>query len=202
MKSDTKLVVSKVCVCRLAIIRKFLAHSMAHAASLLVENLDPLKQLSINYGVLDLACGCGRNGLELAKYDIPVTFADCDEVKLSAISATLEQEKLPGNTWLVDLEKSESDPLAQKKFDACLVFNYLYRPGLESIRDAVISGGLIYYETFTLDNRQFGRPNNLSYLLFPNELKDVFKGWEILHYFEGELCSPRRAVANIIARKP
>ncbi len=66
----------------------------------------------------------------------------------------------------------------------------------------ITPGGLIYYETFTKDNRKFGRPNNADYLLHPNELKDAFKGWEILHYFEGELSVPARAVANIIARKP
>lgn len=175
---------------------------MTHAASVLVENLDLLKQLSINSCVLDLACGCGRNGLAVAKLDIPVTFADYDEAKLSTITTRLEQEKLPGHTWLVDLENAESDPLAQKKVDACLVFNYLYRPALKSIRDMVSSGGLIYYETFTLDNRKFGRPNNPAYLLCPNELKEAFKGWEILHYFEGELPNPARAIANIIARKP
>jgi tellurite methyltransferase len=175
---------------------------MIHAARVLVENLDLLKQLSTRYGVLDLACGWGRNGLALAKLGIPVTFADSDEEKLGAISRRLEQEKLPGCTWRIDLENAESDPLAQMKIDACLVFNYLHRPGLKSIRDMIIPGGLIYYETFTNDNRKFGRPNNPDYLLHPNELKKAFKGWEILHYFEGELSIPTRAVANIIARKP
>lgn len=175
---------------------------MTHAASLLVENLDLLKQLSIDSCVLDLACGYGRNGLALARLDIPVTFADHDEAKLRAISTTLEQEKLPGQTWLVDFENAESDPLTQKKVDVCLVFNYLYRPRLKSIRDMITPGGLIYYETFTMDNRKFGRPNNPAYLLAPNELKEAFKGWEILHYFEGELSLPTRAIANIIARKP
>jgi SAM-dependent methyltransferase len=175
---------------------------MTHAARVLVENLDLLNQLSTRYGVLDLACGCGRNGLALAKLGIPVIFADSDQEKLGAISRRLEQEKLPGRTWLVDLENAESDPLAQMEVDACLVFNYLYRPGVKSIRDMITPGGLIYYETFTKDNRQFGRPNNPDYLLHPNELKNAFKGWEILHYFEGELSIPARAVANIIARKP
>lgn len=175
---------------------------MTHAARVLVENLDLLKQFSTNSCVIDLACGSGRNGFELAKLNIPVTFADYDEAKLLAISARLDQENLPGRTWLVDLENAESDPLTEKSVDACLVFNYLYRPRLKSIKDMITSGGLIYYETFTLENRKFGRPNNPAYLLYPNELKEVFKGWEILHYFEGELPSPARAIANIIARKP
>lgn len=175
---------------------------MTHAASLLVENLDLVKQLSVKYGVLDLACGSGRNGLLLARHNISVTFADYNVEKLNEISLRLEQDELPGRTWLVDFEKAGLDPLKQKQFDAGLVFNYLYRPRFESLKNVITPGGLIYYETFTLNNRKFGRPNNSAFLLRPNELREVFQDWEILHYFEGELSTPQRAIANIIARKP
>lgn len=174
---------------------------MTHAASLLVENLDLVDSLPQGFPVLDLACGSGRNGLYLARRNIPVTFADYDEDRLAVVSAILAKEGLPGKIWLVDLERPEADPLANRLFSAVMVFNYLHRPLFNKVKAAIVSGGLIYYETFTLDNRKFGRPRNPDFLLGFEELKQEFSDWDILHYFEGEQDNPNRAIANIIARK-
>jgi hypothetical protein len=102
----------------------------------------------------------------------------------------------------VDFEAADSDPLQGKCFNAVLVFNYLHRPLMPSIRQVINPGGLIFYETFTVNQRQFGRPSNPDFLLQPQELRSYFEDWEVMHYFEGEKQEPARAVASIIARRP
>lgn len=175
---------------------------MTHAARLLVENIALIESLSPKPSVLDLASGSGRNGLYLAGKGLDVVFADKDAAALSSIETDLAKSSLNGKTLQVDLEQADSRPLEDLQFDICLVFNYLHRPLFEQIRNGVSAGGLIFYETFTTANRKFGRPRNSDFLLRESELMSYFSHWEVLHYFEGELAQPERAVAQIIARKP
>ena len=177
-------------------------HSIVAASQLLEENLPLLKSLSLDSGVLDLACGKGRNGLMLTGINIPVTFADSNNEVLDFITDALSASDHSAKCWLVDFESGDSNPLADKSFDAVLVFNYLHRPLFRRIREAVRPGGLVFYETFTVGQRKFGRPSNPDFLLRPGELKGYFQDWEILHNFEGELARPDRAIANLIARRP
>jgi SAM-dependent methyltransferase len=174
---------------------------MTHAATLLVENLALIEAFSAPVGVLDLACGSGRNGLYLAKHNIPVTFVDNNQSCLDRIEQALESDDLGGNTRFVDLETTKTNPLAGQQANVCLVFNYLHRPLFPAIKQSLLPGGLIFYETFTVLNTKFGRPNNPDFLLQEKELMSYFAGWDILHYAEGEFSQPIRATAQIIARK-
>lgn len=178
-----------------------MSHLNASASALVSEHLSLFLDLEITTGVLDLACGNGRNGLAVLQHHLPVTFADNNDAALSEVEEVINQSGVAGSTWLVDLEEPGTEPLAKLSFDAILVFNYLHRPLFDGIKAALRPGGLIFYETFTVKQRQFGRPSNPDFLLEPGELKAVFEGWELLHEFEGEMSNPQRAVANLIARK-
>ncbi|PCJ25178.1 MAG: hypothetical protein COA96_07685 [SAR86 cluster bacterium] len=179
-----------------------MSHSSTSASPLLISNLQLLKDLQADYGVLDLACGMGRNGLFLASHNVSVTFADNNEAAIQTLAAVLENKGLTGECWVVDFEEEESYPLQHKQFDAVIVFNYLHRPLLDSIKQSIRPGGLIFYETFTIKQREFGRPNNPDFLLQPGELLNTFDGWEIIHSFEGQATDPQRAIASLIARRP
>jgi tellurite methyltransferase len=185
-----------------------MTHSNANAASFLQDNLDLILDLRIENSVLDLACGKGRNGLFLVGHNVPVTFADNSEANLQLIQPQLDTASASAQRseyCLVDFEAENEEgchPLAGKIFDAVLVFNYLHRPLFPFIKQAIRPGGLIVYETFTVDQPQFGRPNNPDYLLHSGELLQAFDGWQILNSFEGELAEPQRAKARLIARKP
>lgn len=178
-----------------------MSHSIA-PSHLLTTHLALLQDLAMTNGVLDLACGHGRNGLFLARHQIPITFADINEVALNAVQAQLRTEQLAGACWHVDLEQSGDAELDGKKFDAIIVFNYLHRALFPQLKTAVRPGGLIFYETFTIAQRKFGRPSNPDFLLQPGELALCFNDWEVLHNHAGELQEPDRASAQIIARKP
>lgn len=152
--------------------------------------------------VLDLACGTGRSGLKLARRDIPVIFADRSDIALDGIRHQISENRLPARTWQVDLEQAGINPFADQVFSAIICFRYLHRPLFPDLLKAVEPGGLVIYETFTIANRRFGRPNNPDFLLKPNELKTWFDNWELLHYYEGIQHDPDRAIAQIVARKP
>lgn len=168
----------------------------------LLAYLDSQPQTTPTRPVLDLACGSGRSGLVLANRSIPVVFVDRSATALESINQVLSDNNLPGRTWQVDLEQTEVNPLATRAFSAIMCFRYLHRPLFPYLMKAIEPGGLVIYETFTTNNRQFGRPNNPDFLLRPGELKELFQSWQTLHYYEGTQHDPDRAIAQIVARKP
>ena len=149
--------------------------------------------------VLDLACGTGRNGLYLHQKQVPTIFADHNAAALSSIVArpTIHSEQC----WQVDFENGQQQ-LKPNSYQGMLVFRYLHRPLIDDIKQAVCSGGIVIYETFTIENRQFGRPNRDAFLLQLGELKEMFSDWECLYYFEGIKQDPDRAIAQIVCKKP
>ncbi len=161
-----------------------------------------LENLPTGTDFLDLACGSGRNGLVLARRKFSVTFADNNKAALASLAQTLEQENLPGECWPVDLEQTPETVLGNRSFAGILVFNYLHRPLMAGLKRAVRPGGVLVYETFTIAQREFGRPTNPDFLLLPGELENLFDDWQTLFSFEGIRQDPTRAVAQIIARKP
>jgi tellurite methyltransferase len=169
---------------------------------LLLEYLDSPPNPDEARPVLDLACGTGRSGLLLAQRDIPVVFADRSTMALDGIKQHLSENRLPGRPWQVDLEQEGVNPFVGEVFSAAVCFRYLHRPLFPYLLKAVEPDGLVIYETFTVDNRRFGRPGNPDFLLKPGELKTCFQGWDVIHYYEGIQQNPDRAIAQIVARKP
>ncbi len=170
---------------------------------LLHRYLDPIAAACLEAPALDLACGTGRKGLYLLRQGVPVVFADIRPAALQAVKEQIAVEKPDrqlADFWQVDLEQAGSTPLAGRQFGAILVFRYLHRPLLPAIREASIPGGLVIYETFTVDQPRFGRPTNPDFLLQRRELAATFHDWEILESWEG--VSRRTATARIVARKP
>lgn len=180
-------------------------HSNSQPSQLLLDHL-PLLESRSHSGypnkVLDLACGSGRNGLFLLKHNIPVVFADNNPTVFETIRQRCTTLNQKADFWQVDFEQGLEQPLAGRVFDAILVFNYLHRPLIQNIRESVVEGGLLFYQTFTIDQAELGRPSNPDFLLQPGELKSLFHDWQIIHYFEGRLDDPLRAVASLVARKP
>jgi len=175
------------------------------ASDLVVDSLDLIQRAGRDGPVLDLACGDGRNGIYLVRQGLAVTFADRDSTRLAAIAGELQDDAL-ATFWTVDLEAPGSHPLVGRTFAAILVFRYLHRPLMGSIKAAVQPGGLVVYETFTVDQPRFGRPTNPDFLLRPGELEATFADWDICHHFEGvtrsESSGQEQAIAQLVARKP
>jgi SAM-dependent methyltransferase len=168
--------------------------------SLLMDHVDLFN--GMNGPVLDLACGDGHNGVFLASRGCRVVLADVSEKALAEARTLAEEQGAKVSLWQIDLEKGEENPLQNDDYGAILVFRYLHRPLMPGIKKALKKNGIIIYETFTVDQAQFGKPKNPDFLLRHGELLKWFEGWEVIYQFEGILQNPERAIAQIICIKP
>jgi SAM-dependent methyltransferase len=144
-----------------------------------------------NGPVLDVACGSGRHTRLFLELGHDVTAVDRDTSRLGDIT------RHPKLTILeADLE-SDTDPWrpAAATYGAVVVTNYLWRPLLPALIDAVAPGGMLLYETFALGNERFGKPSNPDFLLARDELKDAVAGTlDVVAYEHGDVTEPRPAV--------
>ena len=160
----------------------------------LVENI----QLLPKGRTLDVAMGKGRNALYLAKMGFEVEGVDLSQ---DAVNHALELARTIGvnlKARVVDLEKNFH--IEKQAYDVIICFNYLQRSLINHIREGLHMGGIVVYETYIIDQAQFGKPKNPDYLLKHNELLDIFHGFRCLRYREGVMEGPK-AIASIIAEK-
>jgi tellurite methyltransferase len=163
-------------------------------ARFLVENLPVLP----GGRVLDVAMGSGRNAVYLAKMGFTVFGVD---VAPENVSNALSLAKKNGVTIYPEIGDLEDGyRIATEAYDIIICFNYLQRSLFPQLKAGVKKGGIIVYETFTVDQPQFGKPTNPNFLLHYNELLNVFRDFRCLRYREGVMGS-REAVASIIAQR-
>jgi len=146
--------------------------------------------------VLDVACGAGRHTRRLLAAGCRVTAVDID------LSGVADLGEAPGATLVAaDLETAPW-PFAGVTFDAVVVTNYLHRPIMRHILDAVGPSGLLIYETFAAGNEAFGRPRNPDFLLARSELLELVQGrMTVLAYEDVVLEEPQpAAIQRICAR--
>jgi tellurite methyltransferase len=170
--------------------------------ALLLEHAGLFTKTPFSGPVLDLACGSGHNGIYLATKGLEVVLADSSEQALKRASRLAEQKGVKVSLFQVDLEKTTDNPLQEDAYSAILAFRYLHRPLMPCLKKALTRGGLLMYETFTVDQFRFGKPRNPDFLLRPGELMGWFEHWQVIHTFEGIQENPKRAVAQIVCRKP
>lgn len=146
--------------------------------------------------VLDLAAGKGRHSRLFLERGHAVTAVDREAEALRRIAAADARLEVVE----ADLEIGGGWPLAERRFAAVVVTNYLHRPLLPAIVAAVAPGGWLLYETFAAGNERFGRPSNPDFLLRPGELIEAVRGTlEVVAYEAGETTAPRPAVIQRIA---
>ena len=143
--------------------------------------------------VLDLASGNGRHARYLAGLGYRVEAVDRDSAALSALAGVAGV-----STLCADLEGSPW-PCGAGRFDGVVVANYLYRPLMAAVLDALRPEGVLIYETFALGNEKFGRPANPEFLLRPGELLECVAGrLRVLAFEQGLVERPRPAVIQRI----
>lgn len=142
---------------------------------------------------LDVAAGRGRHVRWLQARGLHVTAVDRDAAVVATWPAGVEalQADLERGPW----------PLEGRRFDLVLVTNYLWRPLLGRIVDAVAAGGVLVYETFARGHEAYGRPANPEFLLRPGELLAAASGLHVIAYEDVTLDAPPRCVQHIVARR-
>lgn len=176
-------------------------HFILKPAQLLLDHLSLFTDGPLPGPILDLACGDGHNGIFLAQENLAVICCDRSQRALDRARMLAAEHGVTVQFWQVDLEREGINPLAEEFYGGILVFRYLHRPLVPSMKKALKERGLLTYETFTVEQPKFGKPHNPDFLLRPGELREWFEDWKIIHYFEGIKDNPKRAVAQIVCRK-
>jgi SAM-dependent methyltransferase len=141
--------------------------------------------------VLDLACGSGRHLRHFAGRGHAVTGVDIDLQGVGDLAGTAGIEIVAA-----DIEAGPW-PFAGRRFAGIVVTNYLHRPLLPVLADALAPGGVLIYETFAQGHQRFGRPSTPAHLLRAGELLQAVAGrLQVVAYEHGEVASPRAAVVQ------
>ncbi len=154
---------------------------------------------------LDVAMGEGRNAIYLATRGFDVDGVDADPARVSQARAAARKLGAPIRAIVGNVEDG-TYILPIETYDVITVFNYLHRPLFNDIREGIVPGGVVVYQTFTVEQARLGRPKSPDHLLRPGELKERFADWEVLVH--REIIGPSRrggaphAIAGVVARKP
>jgi tellurite methyltransferase len=164
--------------------------------------------LLVEYGLrqppgraLDLACGLGRHALWLAQRGWQVSAVDSSRKAIETLSERSHANGVSIDLHLADLESDDFaiEPMA---YDLIVVVRYLQRNLFPSIRAGVRAGGVFLSVIAMVDDDPAVSPMNPDYLLEPNELRSYFSSWELLHDREEKSDPKRRAMAELVARRP
>jgi tellurite methyltransferase len=170
---------------------------MADPSAFLVENISLLPKGK----VLDLAMGGGRNAVYLSRMGFEVEGVDVSREAVESAKMLAYSQGIKFNACVVDMEQGYKIP--PEEYDVIICFNYLQRSLMPDIRHGVKRGGVVVYETYIVDQAQYGKPRNPDHLLMHNELLDIFRDFRCLRYREGLFRDSRhlKAIASIVAQK-
>lgn len=145
--------------------------------------------------MLDVACGAGRHTRHFLQQVYRVVAVDRDLAGIKDLEGHADVQQLE-----TDLEDGSPFPLAGRKFDGVVVTNYLHRPLMPYLVDAVAQGGAFLYETFARGNERLGNPTNPEFLLERGELLDAVRPQlQVVAYEDLEVTEPKPSVVQRIA---
>jgi SAM-dependent methyltransferase len=145
--------------------------------------------------VLDVAAGGGRHARWFLARGHRVTAVDRDLAGVADLAGNPRVELVDH-----DLEDGSPCPFAGRSFAAVVVTNYLYRPILADLVDAVADDGWLLYETFAVGNERLGHPTNPDFLLQPGELLHAVRGsLRVVAYEDLVVDEPRPAAVQHVA---
>ncbi len=172
-----------------------------------VYGKEPIKLLKENINILTkgkalvLAMGEGRNAVFLAENGFDVDGCDISEIAIEKSKLLANENNVKLNAFVADLEEYK---IATDKYDLITCIYYTQRNLIPQIKDGLKIGGIVLFETYTIDQLKYGDdapgPKNPEYLLKHNELLDLFRDFHVLYYREGEIAD-NKSVASLIAQK-
>ena len=151
---------------------------------------------------LDLAAGEGRNAVFLAEHGFEAEAVDISPVAISRARKLARARGVRIKATAADLD---TYPIPPGQYDLILNFYFLDRRLIPRIKKGLKKGGMVVFETYTTEQKKLGTggPGQTQYVLKPNELLRLFRGFHVLFYREGVFRegSKQRAIASLIAQK-
>ena len=184
---------------------KNITHFGEEDPSDIVKDIIKLKKTGT---VLDLGVGYGRNALFLARQGFSVVGVDTSELAISRFREFAEGLGVEVRGIVEDMAKFKFD----KKYDVILsiaTLNLIKREEanelIQKIKVNTEDGGLNAISVFT----ELVPSEGISFLYKKNELKNIYRGWQIINYNEHrtsihkhENWPPHRHTnANLLTRK-
>lgn len=145
-----------------------------------------------------MAMGAGRNSVYLASQGFQVEGVDISQAAIDSALRLAREKEVEITARVIDLERDFF--IKSESYDVIICFNFLQRSLIQYMKNGLRHGGIIVYETYIVDQAQFGRPTNPDHLLKHNELLDFFRDFRCLRYHEG-IMDKEKAVAGIITQK-
>jgi SAM-dependent methyltransferase len=166
----------------------------AAPAPLLIETARKLRPGK----ALDVACGTGRNALWLAEHAWKVTAVDGAPSAIRVLLDRASDRHLKIDTRVADLEQHGFE-IVPDAWDLIAMCYYLQRDLFAPAKRGIVAGGAL----LAIVHITHPGEEATSHRLNPGELKNYFRGWEILHYYEGRPrdAAHKRLVAEVAARK-
>ena len=151
---------------------------------------------------LDFACGLGGNALFLAAHGLEAHAWDISPV---AIAKLTESASTRGLILHAEARDLAAQPPLPASFDVIVSCHFLERPLNPHLVAALRPGGLLFYQTFTLERVDDSGPKNAEYRLAVNELLTMFPGLRVLVYREeglvGDVQKGFRNKAMLVAQR-
>lgn len=168
------------------------------ALEVLIENLH---LLPVRGTALDLACGLGGSGLLLAERGLQTWAWDLSPVAIDNLA-----KKADGLPLHAEVRDVVEDPPEPERFDVICVGHFLDRTLCPQIAEALKPGGLLFYQTFSLERVDDSGPGNPRYRLAPNELLELFPRLAVRFYRDeggvGDRSRGFRNRAQLVAQRP
>jgi len=160
---------------------------------------------------LDIGCGEGRNSVFLAKNGFTVDAVDKEKSGINKLEKLIVGNNINNiNVFPIDILKFKFN----KKYDLILAYHSLdflklseIKKLIKKIKKSVNSNGLIIMSVFSvkdllyikavkilkkkeIEKNTFYFPKLKTYRHFftKEEIKELFKGWEIIHLQQREIC--------------
>lgn len=183
------------------------------------NDVAPMIPLCLKYirrgKALDLGCGQGKEAFYLNQEGFTVTAVDSSSVAIDQINKHIFDENLK------DIKAVENDLInfkyRENNYDLIICFNVLYRLNkldainvISNIKSSLRVGGIVAISVFSKNDTFFSKRKEHRFYVEENEIRNLFKSFEILEYFDGYINEDGHAgyqkphihgIVKIIAKK-